>query len=184
MVTFSGHRPSTRLFAWYLRVFFSDKRRNLPFDLLKKQVSFAGPSDRIRTCGLMVPKSYQKLFLLVFDGFSLFCSVSVTFQTSISRCFPCVPHPSVVINVVKNASRPVSGEHSPVPGRKRFAFRVSCRSYCNSASGVMQVISTQSAAQNLRGNKQRNRLSGISYQKHQTALFGYAAKLLQLHYFY
>ena len=32
----------------------------------------------------------------------------------------------MVIYVVKNASRPVSGEDSPVPGRKRFAFQSVC----------------------------------------------------------
>ena len=45
----------------------------------------------------------------------------------------------MVIYVVKNASRPVSGELSPVLDRKRFAFL--CGVYCNSAEGVMQVVS-------------------------------------------
>ena len=44
--------------------------------------------------------------------------------------FPGVPALSVVIYVVKNASRPVSGEHSPMPDGKRFAFL--CGVYCNS----------------------------------------------------
>ena len=32
----------------------------------------------------------------------------------------------MVIYVVKNASRPVSGEDSPVPDGKRFAFQIVC----------------------------------------------------------
>ena len=32
----------------------------------------------------------------------------------------------MVIYVVKNASRPVSGEDSPVPDGKRFAFQTVC----------------------------------------------------------
>ena len=47
----------------------------------------------------------------------------------------------MVIYVVKNASRPVSGELSPVLDRKRFAFL--CGVYCNSAEGVMQVVSAR-----------------------------------------
>lgn len=35
--------------------------------------------------------------------------------------FPRVPKLPVVSYVVKNASRPVSGEHSPMPKGKRFA---------------------------------------------------------------
>ena len=45
----------------------------------------------------------------------------------------------MVIYVVKNASRPVSGECSPVPDGKRLAFL--CGVYCNSAEGVMQEVS-------------------------------------------
>ena len=47
----------------------------------------------------------------------------------------------MVIHVVKNASRPVSGELSPVPDGKRLAFL--CGVYCNSAEGVMQVVSVR-----------------------------------------
>ena len=59
----------------------------------------------------------------------------------------------MVIYVVKNASRPVSGEDSPVPDGKRLAFL--CGVYCNSADGVMQVVSAKAAAQMLSRNKQR-----------------------------
>lgn len=42
--------------------------------------------------------------------------------TLLSPLFPGVPVPSMVIYVVKNASRPVSGEDSPVPDGKRFVL--------------------------------------------------------------
>ena len=45
-------------------------------------------------------------------------------MTLLSPLLPGVPAPSVVIYVVKNASRPVSGEDSPVPDGKRFAFQI------------------------------------------------------------
>lgn len=45
----------------------------------------------------------------------------------------------MVIYVVKNASRPVFGESSPVPDGKRFTFL--CGLYCNSERAVMQVVS-------------------------------------------
>ena len=59
----------------------------------------------------------------------------------------------MVIYVVKNASRPVSGEDSPMPSGKRLALL--CGVYCNSAEGVMQVVSAQRAAQRLRRYRQR-----------------------------
>ena len=59
----------------------------------------------------------------------------------------------MVIYVVKNASRSVFGEDSPMPDRKRFAFL--CGVYCNSEAGVMQVVSAQTAAQMLSRNRQR-----------------------------
>ena len=74
-------------------------------------------------------------------------------MTLLSPLFPGVPAPSVVIYVVKNASRPVSGEDSPVPDRKRFVLL--CGLYCNSAEGVMQVVSAWVAAQKLRRYRQR-----------------------------
>ena len=74
-------------------------------------------------------------------------------MTLLSPLFPGVPAPSVVIYVVKNASRPVSGELSPVPDGKRFAFL--CGVYCNSEGSVMQVVSARVAAQQLRRYRQR-----------------------------
>ena len=58
----------------------------------------------------------------------------------------------MVIYVVKNASRPVSGEDSPVPDGKRFSLM--CGLYCNSEESVMQVVSEQRAAQMLSRNRQ------------------------------
>ena len=59
----------------------------------------------------------------------------------------------MVIYVVKNASRPVSGEDSPVPDGKRFSLL--CGLYCNSGEGIMQVVSAQTAAQRLSRYRQR-----------------------------
>ena len=59
----------------------------------------------------------------------------------------------MVIYVVKNASRPVFGESSPVPDGKRFTFL--CGLYCNSERAVMQVVSARVAAQQLRRYRQR-----------------------------
>ena len=62
------------------------------------------------------------LFPLVYSGFQPF-SICFTYSlTLLSPLFPGVPAPSVVIYVVKNASRPVSGELSPVPDGKRFSL--------------------------------------------------------------
>ena len=74
-------------------------------------------------------------------------------MTLLSPLFPGAPAPSVVIYVVKNASRPVSGELSPVPDRKRFVLL--CGLYCNSEEGVMQVVSAKVVAQQLRRYRQR-----------------------------
>ena len=59
----------------------------------------------------------------------------------------------MVIYVVKNASRPVFGEDSPVPGGKRFSLL--CGLHCNSEQGVMQEVSAKVAAQQLRRYRQR-----------------------------
>lgn len=47
-------------------------------------------------------------------------------MTLLSPLFPGVPEPSVVIHVVKNASRSVFGELSPVPDGKCFVFQTVC----------------------------------------------------------
>lgn len=86
----------------------------------------AGPSDRVRTCGLMVPNLSGILFLLVFSGFRRFLICFTYSLTLLSPLFPSVPEPYVVIYVVKNASRSVFGEDSTVPDGKRFAFQIVC----------------------------------------------------------
>ena len=59
----------------------------------------------------------------------------------------------MVIYVVKNASRPVSGEDSPMPDGKRFSLL--CGLYCNSEQTVMQVVSAWVVAQRLSRYRQR-----------------------------
>ena len=112
-----------------------------------------GRGDRIRTCGILVPNLSGKLFPLVYSGFRRFLICFTYSLLLLSPLFPGVPAPYVVIYVVKNASRPVSGEGSPAPDGKRFAFL--CGVYCNSAEGVMQVVSEQRAAQRLSRYRQR-----------------------------
>ena len=75
-----------------------------------------------RTPGLLLPNLSGKLFLLIYSGFKLFPVCFTYSLTLLSPLFPGVPEPSVVIHVVKNASRPVSGELSPVPDGKRFSL--------------------------------------------------------------
>lgn len=101
----------------------------------------------------MVPNLSGILFPLVYSGFRRFLICFTYSLTLLSPLFPGVPEPSVVIYVVKNASRPVSGEDSPVPDGKRFAFL--CGAYYNSAEGVMQVVSARVAAQQLQRYRQR-----------------------------
>ena len=85
-----------------------------------------GPSDRIRTCGILLPNLSGILFPLVYSGFRHFLICFTYSLTLLSPLFPGVPAPYVVIYVVKNASRPVFGEDSPVPDGKRFAFQIVC----------------------------------------------------------
>ena len=59
-------------------------------------------------------------------GFEPAASSSQTYREYFFRSFIAVfggvPAPSVVIYVVKNASRPISGECSPMPDGKRFSL--------------------------------------------------------------
>jgi hypothetical protein len=71
--------------------------------------------------------------MLVYSGFQCFLICFTYSLTLLSPLCPHVPAPSVVIYVVKNASRPVSGELSPVPDGKRFSLL--CGLYCNSGEG-------------------------------------------------
>ena len=85
-----------------------------------------GRSEVIRTPGILLPNLSGKLFLLVYSDFQPF-SICFTYSlTLLSPLFPGVPEPYVVIYVVKNASCPVSGEDSPMPDGKRFAFQTVC----------------------------------------------------------
>lgn len=60
-----------------------------------------------------------------------------------------------MIHEHKNAPRPVPGELSPVPGRKRFLFQVVVlQPYMHM---VMQVVSEEGAAHELQRNKQENK---------------------------
>ena len=81
-----------------------------------------GRGDRIRTCGILVPNLSGKLFMLVYSGFQCFLICFTYSLTLLSPLCPHVPAPSVVIYVVKNASRPISGECSPMPDGKRFSL--------------------------------------------------------------
>ena len=114
-----------------------------------------GSSSRrsTRTRPTSLPNLSGILFPLIYSGFRRFLICFTYSLTLLSPLFPSVPAPSVVIYVVKNASRPILGEHSPVPDGKRFAFL--CGLYCNSEGRVMQVISAKAAAQMLSRNNQR-----------------------------
>ena len=60
--------------------------------------------------------------MLVYSGFQCFLICFTYSLTLLSPLFPSVPEPYVVIYVVKNASRPVSGELLPGPDGKRFSL--------------------------------------------------------------
>ena len=85
-----------------------------------------------RLCGLLskprmdrvyaLPNLSGILFPLVYSGFRRFLICFTYSLTLLSSLLPGVPAPSVVIYVVKNASRPVSGEDSPMPDGKRFSL--------------------------------------------------------------
>ena len=99
------------------------------------------------------------LFPLVYSGFRRFLICFTYSLTLLSPLFPGVPEPYVVIYVVKNASRPVSGECSPTPDGKHFSLL--CGLYCNSEQTVMQVVSAWVVAQRLSRNRQRNSENGF-----------------------
>ena len=112
-----------------------------------------GPSGATRTPGLLIPNLSGILFPLVYSGFRRFLICFTYSLALLSPLFPGVPAPYVVIYVVKNASRPVSGELSPMPDGKRFSLL--CGLYCNSEQTVMQVVSAKAAAQMLSRYRQR-----------------------------
>ena len=85
-----------------------------------------GRSAGARTPGLLLPNLSGILFPLVYSGFRCFLICFTYSLALLSPLLPGVPAPYVVIYVVKNASHPVSGEGSPVPDGKRFAFQTVC----------------------------------------------------------
>ena len=72
--------------------------------------------------GRILPNLSGTLFLLIYSGFQPFPICFTYSLAPLSPLFPSVPEPYVVIYVVKNASRPVSGELSPGPDGKRFSL--------------------------------------------------------------
>ena len=130
------------------------KKQSVHYRILRSyKDTLHGPSGATRTPGLLIPNLSGILFPLVYSGFRHFLICFTYSLTLLSPLFPGIPEPYVVIYVVKNASRPVSGELSPMPDGKRLAFL--CGVYCNSAEGVMQVVSAGVAAQRLSRNRQR-----------------------------
>ena len=83
-------------------------------------------SEVTRTPGILLPNLSGILFPLVYGGFRRFLICFTYSLTLLFPLFPGVPAPSVVIYVVKNASRPVFGEDPPMPDGKRFIFQVVC----------------------------------------------------------
>ena len=84
----------------------------------------------------MVPKLGLKLFPVVFDVFQSLLLVPSYSLALLNPLFPGVPELSVVIYVVKNASRLKSVALQPNQGRE--AFRVLACPYCNSDEVIMQ----------------------------------------------
>ena len=96
------------------------------FSVLHLSSTHFGPRWETRTPDILLPNLSGILFPLVYSGFWYFLICFTYSLTLLSPLFPGVPAPSVVIYVVKNASHPVSGEDSPVPDGKRFAFQTVC----------------------------------------------------------
>ena len=67
---------------------------------------FSGPSDWLRTSGLVAPNRNRKLFWTFLTAFYRFRSFFVTLVTSLKPPFPPVPRASVVIHVVKKRFPP------------------------------------------------------------------------------
>ena len=99
------------------------KKQSVHYRILRSyKDTLHGRSEVIRTPGILLPNLSGILFPLVYSGFRRFLICFTYSLTLLSPLFPGVPELSVVIYVVKNASRPVSGELSPVPDGKRFSL--------------------------------------------------------------
>ena len=88
---------------------------------------FPGPSDWFRTSGLLNPTEAENFFRTFLAIFYRFRSYSVTLVTSLEPPFPPVPRASVVIHVVKNASRQKRQEaflHSSAGLSKEILFHI------------------------------------------------------------
>ena len=112
-----------------------------------------GPSDRIRTCGILLPNNLEKLFPVISNGFWLF---PLGFTYSLDLFEPAFSGCSgAVCGHLCGQKRfpPQTGDFFTGPGRE--AFRVSDWLDCNSEGRIMQVFSAMSTAQDLRGNRQR-----------------------------
>ena len=96
------------------------------FSVLHLSSTHLGPRWETRIPGILLPNLSGKLFLLVYSDFRHFLICFTYSLTLLSPLFPGVPEPYVVIYVVKNASRPIFGECSPMPDGKRFAFQIIC----------------------------------------------------------
>ena len=121
-------RTLTHIFQQLMRSTQNEKTELLTQknSLKRRLFKVFGRSAGTRTPGLLLPNLSGTLFLLVYSGFQPFPICFTYSLTLLSPLFSGVPAPSVVIYVVKNASRPVSGEDSPVPDGKRFTFQTVC----------------------------------------------------------
>ena len=104
-----------------------------------------------RQFDFMLPNRNRKLFLDVSNDFSSFPLVFRYSRTLFEPPFPPVPRVSVVIHVVKNASRQKDGKR----------FLCSRCLHCNSGQRVMQVVSARTAVQRLRCYRQRIQSSSL-----------------------
>ena len=67
-----------------------------------RKTGLFSPSDRVRTCGLMVPNSPPNFFLLIYSDIPSFPLGFAYSLALFETLFPRVPRLSVVIYVVKN----------------------------------------------------------------------------------
>ena len=125
--TFNAEKPPKRRFFWERWSEWQDSNLRHPAPkagalptALHPVISLFYPAGRI------LPNLSGILFSLVYSGFRRFLICFTYSLALLSPLFPGGPAPSVVIYVVKNASRPVFGEDSPMPDRKRFAFQIVC----------------------------------------------------------
>ena len=93
-----------------------------------------GPSDRIRTCGILLPNNWWNFFLTFSAHFWHLLFRSRSSLELSSPLFPCAPNPVMVKYVVKIAS--LKSRQLFARSRKRFSL---C--HCSLQSSFNQVIS-------------------------------------------